>query len=528
MKTDLETQLREFASRLEGSLAEIDVSEIQRLVDDAESARLVADEPPAATSESRRRLSRLMGFGLRGPLVAAGTAILVLLLAVVPLVLTSNGDTDPGPPAGEQGPLTSSETEPSELSGVESDQPIQPFAGLPILEVEAIRATWGQLSAACMVEAGYSEFADISLGAAAASSTLAVAPLLPAEFGPTTLAEARQSGYDPTVLFPDPGFPKVVGAEAEQMFSTCRSLSWSRIGPAALEVVSQIESLANQLHNSLRGQLIASPASREVFIERTECLAGEGYPVDPDDPILFRPEPEKVGITFGNMIPSGSAGSSPDSVLRQPPAEKYQPTNEEVDLAVSDFHCRQQIEHFDRTVAAAAPIQRELMAAHATELQQLQDRLTGLAEVAAATQAESDPGSDIAINIIERDGLALSVTRSADTLCFDVAGAQGRAGRCGTDLSDPLVIGAGSLGGRGFLYGWAPLEAEQIVITLADGDKIESADLVSVEGFDVQFFLEPVPLDERNETDLPIEAAAFDADSQQIARFVLGNTNDTP
>jgi hypothetical protein len=389
MKTDLGTQLREFASRLEASLDEIDVSEIQHLGDDTKSARLFANHPSAASSRSRRGLSRL-----QGPLVAAGTAILVLLLAVIPLVLTNNGGSDPVPPAGEVGPLTSNETEPSEPSGSESDLPIQPFAELPIPEVETIRTAHGDLSAACMVEAGYSEFADINMGtAAAASSSLVMLPLLPAEFGPTTLAEARQSGFDPTLSFPDPDFPKVVDAEAEQVFSTCGSLAWSRIGPAALKAVNQIEDLANQLHNSLFEQLIASPATIEVFTERTECLAGEGYSVDPEDPILFWPDPEKVGITFGDVIPSGSAGSSPGSVLLQPPAEKYHPTKEEIDFAVSDFHCRQQIEYFDRILAAAVPIQRELMAAHSTELQRLQDLLTDLTEMAAALQAESDPAS---------------------------------------------------------------------------------------------------------------------------------------
>lgn len=87
--TERQRQLREFASRLEASLDEIDVSEIQRLGDDAKSARLVANHPPAASSRSRRWLSRLPG-----PLVAAGTAILVLLLAIIPLVLTSHGDFD--------------------------------------------------------------------------------------------------------------------------------------------------------------------------------------------------------------------------------------------------------------------------------------------------------------------------------------------------------------------------------------------------------------------------------------------------
>ena len=526
MKTDLETQLRKFASGLEASLPEIDVDDIQQRISDRESHGVVSSEPPSAALESEPTLSRQPGTAMRGPLVAAGTAILVLIAAVVPLILARSGDTNPQGPEGD--PATSA-TEGTEPRGPETgavDEPVQPFAQLPILEVETIRITWGDLTADCMVDAGYPEFRDINLGAAAAaSSTVSMAPLSPAEFGPTTLSEARQSGYDPTRLSPNPTLPKIVETQAESLFSTCRSTSWSQIGPNALETISQIEVLANDLHNKLREQLVTSPAARQVFIERTECLADEGYPVEPDNPIMFRPEPETAGITFGGLIPSDSDGSS-DSLLGEPTADEYQPTAEEVDLAVADFHCRQQIDHFNRLVTAAIPIQEQLIADHSSDLQQLGGRLTELAEAAGALQAGTSSKPAGAINIIERDGLTLSVTRNSEGLCLDVTGAQGRAGGCGTDLNEPLVFGAGGFGGRGFVQGWAPSQAVRVVITLADGSTITSEDLVSVDGFEVQFFLEEIPLEIGAEVDLPIEVVAFDAANQQIATFTLGDAED--
>lgn len=526
MKTDLENQLRKFASGLEASLPEIDVDDVQQRVPNPESPGVVHTEPPSAALQSEPRLSRQAGAPVRGLLVAAGTAILVLIVAAVPLTLIRSGDTNPEGPASDVATSAADGTEPSEPDTDAVDSPVQPFTQLPISEVETIRTVWGDLTADCMVEAGYSQFGDVNLGAAAAaSSTVSMAPLSPREFGPTTLSEARQSGYDPTRLSPAPTFPKIVESEAESLFSTCRSTSWSRIGSAALETISQIEALANDLHNKLREQLVTSPAAMEVFIERTECLAGEGYPVDPDDPIMFRPESKTAGITFGRLIPSDSEGLS-DSLFLEPTADVYQPTAGEVDLAVADFQCRQQIGHFDRLVAAAVPIQDQLIDAHSSDLQQLGDRLRGLAEAATAIQTGTGPTSAGAINIIERDGLTMSITRNAEGLCFDVAGAQGRAGGCGTDLSEPLAVGAGGFGGRGFVNGWAPPQAEQITITLADGNTITSADLVAVDGFEVQFFLEEIPLEEGAEPDLPIEVVAFDANNQQIATFTLDNTND--
>ena len=130
------------------------------------------------------------------------------------------------------------------------------------------------------------------------------------------------------------------------------------------------------------------------------------------------------------------------------------------------------------------------------------------------------------LEIVERDGLTLMIRGPLDNVCLDVTDETGMAGGCGADLAEPMNFGVGGLRGKSFIYGWAPTNAAKVVFTLADATEIEVTDLVTIEGFDVQFFLELIPSNETGEADLPIKVVAVDANGEEIAGFVLGDGNN--
>ena len=137
-----------------------------------------------------------------------------------------------------------------------------------------------------------------------------------------------------------------------------------------------------------------------------------------------------------------------------------------------------------------------------------------------------EPTEHEGLEIVERDGLTLMILGPLDNFCLDVMDETGMAGGCGADLTEPMNFGVGGLHGKSFISGWAPANAAKVVFTLADATEIEVTDLVTIEGFDVQFFLEIIPSNETGEADLPIKAVAVDANGEELAGFVLDEGNN--
>ncbi len=132
---------------------------------------------------------------------------------------------------------------------------------------------------------------------------------------------------------------------------------------------------------------------------------------------------------------------------------------------------------------------------------------------------DDEPGSGL--EVVERGGLTLTLSGALDIPCVRVRSATGMAGGCGADFTQPLNITVGATGGMSFVDGWVAAGTAKVVVTLADGTVIEVTDLVAVEGFDVLFFLELMPLTVSGEPELPITATAFDQTGGITAEFVL-------
>ena len=139
----------------------------------------------------------------------------------------------------------------------------------------------------------------------------------------------------------------------------------------------------------------------------------------------------------------------------------------------------------------------------------------------------TDPESGSSVALVERDGLALTLSGPLDRQCLDVTSEAGMSGGCGLNLSQPLGLAAGGLDGTNFISGWAPETAVRVVVTLAGGVEIEVTDLVAVEGINRRFFMELMPptaagdVNASGELNLPITAVAFDQNDQEVGRLIL-------
>ncbi len=138
---------------------------------------------------------------------------------------------------------------------------------------------------------------------------------------------------------------------------------------------------------------------------------------------------------------------------------------------------------------------------------------------------EPDSPIEVRWEIMTRSGMKLYIGSRSDGGCLEITDDARAIGVCGADTTIPLSFSTGALYGRGFIAGWTPINTTRVVFTLADGTVIETTDLGTTEEYDVRFFLETIPIDERYEADVPITAVALDDKNIEIARFVL--TNET-
>ncbi|GBE23858.1 hypothetical protein BMS3Bbin02_00123 [bacterium BMS3Bbin02] len=134
---------------------------------------------------------------------------------------------------------------------------------------------------------------------------------------------------------------------------------------------------------------------------------------------------------------------------------------------------------------------------------------------------EPDSPVEVRWEIMTRNGMRLFIGSRSEGGCLEITDGARAIGVCGADTTIPLSFSTGALYGKGFIAGWTPINTTRVVFTLADGTVIETTDLGTTEEYDVRFFLETVPINERYKADVPITAVALDDTNIEIARFVL-------
>lgn len=143
-----------------------------------------------------------------------------------------------------------------------------------------------------------------------------------------------------------------------------------------------------------------------------------------------------------------------------------------------------------------------------------------------STRVDDGVENQSLIEVLERDGLTLTLRGDPSNPCLEVLSESGTAGGCGADLDAPLRLGVGSIGDASFVDGWAPEDAVRVIVTLADDTEIETADLAAVDGYRVRFFFELLPGSSGTEPELPITAVAFDQTGSVLAEYTLEDTSE--
>lgn len=113
--------------------------------------------------------------------------------------------------------------------------------------------------------------------------------------------------------------------------------------------------------------------------------------------------------------------------------------------------------------------------------------------------------------------LSLVIQGSNIGFCLEVRTEGGMAGGCGTDFDEPLSVGVGGIMEATFAHGWAPLGTAEIEMTFASGEIVYVTAFEAVEGYDVAFFLAPLPSSLGREPSLPLQAVAYDAQRNTLA-----------
>ena len=91
------------------------------------------------------------------------------------------------------------------------------------------------------------------------------------------------------------------------------------------------------------------------------------------------------------------------------------------------------------------------------------------------------------------------------------------AGGCGADFDEPLSVSVGGIRETTFATGWGPPGTTRIEMIFATGEIVEVTTFEMLEGYDVMFFIAPLPLSLGSEPSLPLETGAFDARGNALA-----------
>ena len=125
--------------------------------------------------------------------------------------------------------------------------------------------------------------------------------------------------------------------------------------------------------------------------------------------------------------------------------------------------------------------------------------------------------SQSATQIAQSGDLSFVLQDSNIGPCLEVRTAQGMAGGCGADFDEPLSVSVGGIRETTFATGWGPPGTTRIEMIFATGEIVEVTTFEMLEGYDVMFFIAPLPLSLGSEPSLPLETVAFDARGNALA-----------
>ncbi|MEV6305610.1 hypothetical protein AB0M02_39770 [Actinoplanes sp. NPDC051861] len=303
---------------------------------------------------------------------------LVAALLVLPLTGCSFlGDDEPATPGAA--PVASAAAEP---------KPSQPFDILQGEKVGLIEHAQAKLQFRCMADSGYPQNQEIGVPA----------PVNPFEglvigagsLGPMTEAEARRQGFGHDM---DAERPALVSNDVnfDKAGERCDEKAWDDLGAGARETVWAYYELTNQLgpyRKELDRKLPGDLAGKML-----ECITGAGYRPADREQFLKTPNPDQLGVTFGDLEPTTARDWEPRrrsgtiDVGPAIPARRYVPTPEEADLAVDWYRCRQETDMLGAYLAAARPVQQTYVDRYESQITELNAKVEELSRAAATLAA---------------------------------------------------------------------------------------------------------------------------------------------
>ncbi len=119
--------------------------------------------------------------------------------------------------------------------------------------------------------------------------------------------------------------------------------------------------------------------------------------------------------------------------------------------------------------------------------------------------------------ITQANGLTLVVQESNIGPCLEVRTGEGMSGGCGADFNEPISISTGGIGDATFASAWAPPGPAEIEMTFPGGEIVKVVAFQVMEGYDVAFFVAPLPPSPGREPSLPLQVVAYDAQGNTLA-----------
>lgn len=131
-----------------------------------------------------------------------------------------------------------------------------------------------------------------------------------------------------------------------------------------------------------------------------------------------------------------------------------------------------------------------------------------------------------ATQITQTGDLSLVLQDSNMGPCLEVRTAQGMSGGCGGDFDEPLSISTGGIGDATFATGWGPPGTAKIEMTFPGGEIVKVTTFEMLQGYDVLFFIAPLPPTLGRESSLPLQTVAFDAGGNTLATINHAEESD--
>ena len=243
--------------------------------------------------------------------------------------------------------------------------------------------------AECMNSAGYPELLEV-IARVPEGEPFPNLRVSSGAFGPDSDEDAVQFGYLPTFLreaSQEP--PQVVSADPTygENIDTCAAAATALfVTEDGTDVLSRYVELGNQLSADFAGVLDDSPVVVEAFDDWLSCMSRHSYNASGVGEYLGSMHPPTFfGVETGQFIGSTEGVTKADEkqggvvrVLQPPDVLIYQPSGEEVALALADVACKAETNLWARVFPELLKAEADIVVRHQEMIAELTDSVASV------------------------------------------------------------------------------------------------------------------------------------------------------